>query len=442
MTRSGPGTTQDDLLTHLQAVVGFEHVLTDRAVVSGYARDWTGEWVGDPLAVVRPAATAEVAEVLRACHQRKVSVVVQGGNTGFVGGATPVNGELILSTRRLDRIAHLDPASGEIVVGAGVTVGDLHRHLAGTGWMYGVDLGSRDSATIGGTVATNAGGIHVVAYGDTRMQILGCEAVLSNGSVISRLDAPVKDNTGYSLTQLLVGSEGTLAVITAVQVRLHQAGDVSPTVTLVGLNAVDEALDLMRQQTEVMAAELMYDDGLQLVCSAQGLPFPLSRAWPIYLLLESRQTPLLPEEVDAAVDPRLWSYRELHTESIATTGRVRKFDVSVPLTRLSDFSTMLRHQLADRRVYVFGHLAEGNLHISVSNDSAGAPIPYDAVLSLVLEHGGSISSEHGIGRAKKAWMSSVRGGTELTLMRNMKRVFDPDFILNPEVLIPAIEEPR
>src|SRR5687768_422660 len=185
-----------------------------------YETDWTRRYHGSALAVVRPGTVAELAEVLRFCEEAGVAVVPQGGNTGLVGGGVPRGGEVILSLQRFQGISDFDRTSGEISVGAGVTLAALQQHIAEAGWSFGVDLASRDSATIGGMVATNAGGIRVIRYGGMRQQILGFEAVFANGEGIRRLPGLVKDNTGYDLGQLLAGSEGTLAVVTAVQIRL------------------------------------------------------------------------------------------------------------------------------------------------------------------------------------------------------------------------------
>ena len=209
------------LETELAEAVGVTHVLTDPGLTSSYTVDWTGRFVGSARAVVRPATPAQVADVVTLCAGYGVAVVPQGGNTGLVGGGTPRGADqIVLSTRRLAAIEPVDTATREVTAQAGVTIGDLQRAAVAAGLRYGVDLASRDSATVGGTVATNAGGLRVVRHGTTRAQVRGLEVVLADGRIASRLAPPPQDNAGLDLTDLLVGSEGTLAVVTAARVRL------------------------------------------------------------------------------------------------------------------------------------------------------------------------------------------------------------------------------
>ena len=206
----------DALLAELTAIAGPEHVLTDPDLVVGYTTDWTHRYTGLATCVVTPGSAAELADVVRACAADGARIIPQGGNTGLVGGGVPVTGgAVVLSARRLRRLDPVDILSGQVTAGAGVTIAELRAHATRAGLEYGVDLAARDSATVGGTIATNAGGIQTIRYGPTRAQLLGLEAVLADGSVISRLGGIQADNTGYDLTQLLAGSEGTLGVITA-----------------------------------------------------------------------------------------------------------------------------------------------------------------------------------------------------------------------------------
>ncbi len=213
-------TALDALLEDLRAAVGAEHVLVDADLRASYESDWTGRFTGTAGCVVRPADTDQVAAVVRACAAHGAAVVPQGGNTGLVGGAVPSGGEVVLSLRRLTALGEVDPVSGQVSAGAGVTLADLQRHVRAAGADFGVDLAARDSATVGGLAATNAGGIRVLRYGSMRAQVLGAEAVLADGSVVSRMGGLAKDGTGYDLVQLLVGSEGTLGVVTALRLRV------------------------------------------------------------------------------------------------------------------------------------------------------------------------------------------------------------------------------
>src|SRR5262245_52396678 len=209
----------DTFLRDLEAIVGARHVLRGE-LTAGYVEDWTRRFRGTTPAVVRPGDTAEVARVLARCHDARIAVVPQGGNTGLVGGATPLEGEVVLSLARLDGLGEVDRAAAQVTAGAGVTLAALHAAAATAGLRYGVDLAARETATVGGMVATNAGGVHVIAHGATRAQLRGLEAVLADGSVVTRLGGVEKDNTGYDLASLLCGSEGTLGVVTAARVRL------------------------------------------------------------------------------------------------------------------------------------------------------------------------------------------------------------------------------
>jgi FAD/FMN-containing dehydrogenase len=325
-----------------------------------------------------------------------------------------------------------------VTAGAGVTIGDLQAHARATGRDYGVDLASRDSATVGGTIATNAGGVRVVSYGDTRRQVFGLEAVLADGSVVSHLSGLVKDNTGYDLAGLFTGSEGTLGIVTAARLRLVPRRPPG-LVLLVGCSSVEEAVAML-PPAGVRAAELMLEAGVDLVCHATGLPPPLARRWPVYLLLETDEVPDLPDDVDAAVHARLWDYRERHTEAISTVGVPHKLDVSMPLAGVGEFLRRLADVVdgvdASYRTFVFGHIADGNLHVNVVGPAADDDTVDDAVFRLVASLGGSISAEHGVGVAKVPWLHLVRSDAEIVAMRRIKAALDPTGALNPGVLLP------
>jgi FAD/FMN-containing dehydrogenase len=461
----------------LRAVVGDSHVLTDPALVASYETDWTRRFTGAARAVVRPGSTAEVAAVLQACAAHRVAVLVQGGNTGLVGGSVPAGGEVVLSTTRLAALEPVDVVAGQVSVGAGATLADVQQHVRRAGLDVGVDLAARDSATVGGMVATNAGGIRVCRHGSMRAQVAGIEAVLADGTVVSRLAGLPKDNTGYDLPGLLAGSEGTLAVITRVRLRLV------PLLTqrAVALLAVTDTAAASRVLARLRAllpsleaAELFLSDGLALVRAHTGLRAPFGDEHPAYLLVEvagrTDPTDALVEALgevtesesadvlDAvlAEDSRgredLWRYREAHTESISAAGVPVKLDVAVPVARLPELVDALPSEVAQAapgaRVIVFGHLAEGNLHVNVLGpaDPDGVAAPAleedlahaveDAVLRLAARLDGSISAEHGVGRAKVEWLPLSRSAAELATMRAIKAALDPAGLLNPGVLLP------
>ena len=420
----------------LIGAVGAAHVLIDPELRAPYETDWTRRFTGRARAVVRPADTAQVAAVVRACAEHHVAVVTQGGNTGLVGGSVPRGdgAQVVLSTRRLDAVADVHVARREVVAGAGVTIAALQAHAGSAGLAYGVDLASRDSATVGGTVATNAGGLHVVRHGTSGAQVRGLEAVLADGSVVTRLDPPPQDNAGYDLSGLLPGSEGTLAVITAARLRLVPRPGPG-CVVLVGCPDIEAAVALL-PAAGLRAAEVMLAPGVELVRRVAGLLQPLPTAWPVYLLLETDEPPDLPDTVEAAVDPRLWAYRERHTEAISTLGVPHKLDVSLPLDRLGAFLTGLPEAVAPYDVFVFGHLAMGNLHVNVLGPAPEDDSVDETVLRLAAAHGGSIAAEHGIGVAKVRLLGLTRSPAELDVMGRIKRSFDPDALLNPGVLLP------
>ncbi|MFI8502667.1 FAD-binding oxidoreductase [Streptomyces sp. NPDC085524] len=452
----------DRLARQLGAVVGDAHVLTDPALRASYETDFTGRYSGRARLVVRPADTAQVAQTLRLCRDAGAPVLPQGGNTGLVGGSVPAGAgtEVVLSLRRLNAIGPIDPDARQVTVGAGTALAELQRRVRPHGWDFGVDLASRDSATLGGMIATNAGGERVVRHGTTRANVAGVEAVLADGSVLDRLAGLPKDNTGYDLTGLLVGSEGTLAVITRARLRLvpELPERVTALLALGSLASAVGVLAVLRRLESLELAEFFTADGLDLVLKHARLPAPFRTGHPVYLLVEcaARHDPaeelaaLLEEagvagEVrDAAVGRqasdrrRLAAYRERHTESVNAEGVPLKLDVTVPLADLPQFVADLPGLLAGRaRPYVFGHLAEGNVHVNLLGVAPADEEPVmEAVLRRVAEAGGSISAEHGIGRAKSRYLHLTRSATDIAVMRSVKAALDPEHLLSPHTLLP------
>ena len=446
-------------LRALRAAVGADHVLTEADLTASYETDWTGRFSGRAGCVVRPRSTAEVAAVMTACAVAGVAVVVQGGNTGLVGGAVPAGGEVLLSLTRLDDLGPVDVAAGQVTAGAGVTLADLQKHARAAGLDFGVDLAARDSATVGGLVATNAGGIRVLRYGSMRAQLLGAEAVMADGSVVSRMAGLLKDGTGYDLVSLLCGSEGTLGVVTAVRLRLvpRLASRAVALLAMPDAGAAIAVLPGLRERLpHLSAAELLFAPGLALVRQHGHLPAPFPVEHPVYLLVECADrldpTDALVEAVgdaeglldatvatDSAGQRALWAYREQHTEAISAEGVPVKLDVSVPTGRLPELIARLAPTVAgvapEARLIVFGHVNEGNLHVNVLDTGDLAEAVTEAVLRLVAELEGSISSEHGVGRAKAEWLSLSRSATEIAAMRAIKSALDPAGLLNPGVLL-------
>lgn len=455
-TRAKP--SDDDLIAALSAALGPEHVITDPDVRASYESDWTGRWHGTARAVVRPNHVADIAAVLRICGAHGVGVVPQGGNTGLVGGSVPHQGEVVMSLRRLDEV-RVEPHNGWVYAGAGATLASVQRAAAEAGFAFGVDLPSRDSATIGGMIATNAGGIHVVRYGSMRRQVVGLAAVLADGThIYPRMSGLPKDNSGYDMAELLIGSEGTLAVIAGAHLRLIPVARHRVT-ALIGLESVQEAVDLLprlRALPSLEAAEIMFDRGVHLVAMHAGLPLPFEPLPPVLLLVEcaDQRDPVddlaavlrdclqVAVAVDGEDRRRLWAYRERHTEAINALGVPVKYDVGVRVDSLDEFIEEIDDTLGgawpEAIVVIFGHLADGNVHVNVLPPEDAPSIVSrmdDLVMRQVIGYSGAISAEHGIGYAKRDWLVKSRHPSEIKPLRAIKDALDPKGILNPNVLL-------
>jgi FAD/FMN-containing dehydrogenase len=449
-----------DLEGRLVEIVGGSHVLLDTDLRASYESDWTGRFRATARAVVRPADTAETSAVLTACRDAGVQVCVQGGNTGLVGGSVPVDGAVLLSTKRLSVVEDLDAVAAQVTVGAGATLVSVQQAVRPAGFDVGVDFAARESCTIGGMVSTNAGGERVLRYGTMRAQVAGVEAVMPDGSVVTRLAGLPKDNTGYDLMSLLSGAEGTLGVLTRVRLRLHPLHS-SRAVALIAVGGTSEAVDLVRAARalpNLEAAELFYADGLAMVCGHTGLPTPFAESYPAYVVLECAAGEDPSDELLAAIEAAgdivldatvagdargraaLWKYRESHTESINANGVPVKLDVAVPLASFAESVAELPATIASAapgaRTILFGHVNEGNLHVNVLDALDHDEAVEEAVLKLVSRYGGSISAEHGVGRAKAGYLSLSRSEQEIAVMRSIKNALDPQSLLNPGVLFP------
>jgi FAD/FMN-containing dehydrogenase len=443
-------TLSGALLGSLAGIVGAAHVLTEDAA-AGYAVDWTGRFRGRAAAVVRPRDTDEVAAVLALCSGAGVAVVPQGGNTGLVGGGVPLHGEVVLSLARLDDLSPADREASQVTAGAGVT---LQRVADATPDLdLPIQIASRESATVGGAVATNAGGVRVLRYGPMRAQLRGIEAVLSDGTVVSHLAGLTKDNTGYDYPSLLAGSEGTLAVITKARLRLVPRLRDHVT-AVIGLADFPSLHTLTRQAlvavSGLVSAEFFTAAGLSILEAHAGLVPPLPNACPVYLLLDAAGPGALDDLAElidnlpaavgesAADRRRLWSYRERHPEAAGFLGVPLKLDVSVPAAHWAQLASSVASVVADTdpgaRVITFGHVADGNVHVNIVPVAPTDGRHEDAVFSFVAALGGSISAEHGIGALKAPWLHLARGEAERGLFTRIRRALDPTGTLNPHVL--------
>ncbi|MGV1089125.1 MAG: FAD-binding oxidoreductase [Mycobacterium sp.] len=444
------------LTNRLSALVGATHVSADPDVVAARCIDYTGRYRGGAACLVRPGSTEEVAAVLRACREAGAYVTVQGGRTSLVAGAVPEHDDVLLSTERLTELGAVDTADRQIRAGAGVTLAAVQQAAAEAGLLFGVDLTARDSATVGGMASTNAGGLRTVRYGSMREQVLGLDVAMPDGSVLQRHSTVRCDNTGYDLASLFVGAEGTLGVITAVDLRLHPrpAHRVTAVCGFADLDSLIPVARDFRDLESIAALELI--DGRAVELAAQHLNQPVSVIGDWLLLVElaadSDPTDTLADKlvatpqagkpaagIDAADQHRLWQIRESVAEVVTLFGPPLKFDVSLPLSAIPSFSRdaeMLIARHAPEAVPVlFGHAGEGNLHLNVLRcDTEQETAIYAAMMELIAAHGGNVSSEHGVGTRKRHYLSMSRDAADIAVMRAVKTALDPTGYLNPAVL--------
>jgi FAD/FMN-containing dehydrogenase len=453
---SGDFSALAALVQELSAVVGPRHVSADPDVLAGLGVDVTGRYRGRASALVRPGSTDEVAEALRACRDAGAHVTIQGGRTSLVAGTVPEHDDVLLSTERLCAVGDLDTAGRRIQVGAGATLAAVQRAAAGAGLLVGVDLAARDTATLGGMASTNAGGLRTVRYGNMGDQVVGLDVALPDGTVLRRHSRVRADNTGYDLPALFVGAEGTLGVITAIDLRLHP--DPPHRVTAVcgfsDLTALVAAAVVFRDLDGIAALELVSGRASALTGEHLGVAAPVDGQWLLLVELASDhdQTERLAHTlehvgvrgepavgVDRVARQRLWRVRESVTEVLGVYGPPLKFDVALPLSAVAEFSaradTLVAQHAPDAVPVLFGHIGEGNLHLNVLRCAPETePDLYAAMMELVERCGGNVSSEHGVGSRKRAYVGMSRGPADIAGMRTIKSAFDPTGYLNAAVL--------
>ncbi len=466
------------LVAGLAAILGPRGLLTDPADTAPYGEDWRQLYRGRPLAVARPADTAEVAAVVRACMAAGVGVVPQGGNTSMVGGAVPAEdgSEVVLSLARLNRVRAVDPVDMTLTVEAGVTLKAAQKAAADQNCLLPLSIASEGTAQIGGILATNAGGNNTVRYGNARDLVLGLEVVLPDGAVWEGLRRLRKDNTGYCLRQLFVGAEGTLGVITAAVLKLAPRPRATE-VALCGLPSCEAASALFARflahdPASVQAFEYMSGPGVELVLRhIPGTALPLAAPAGHYVLVELA-TPrpgaglraAMEEALEAALADgllidavmaeseaqraSLWRLREEHAEAQKREGASVKNDVSVPVSRVPALialaSAACRALMPGIRIMPFGHMGDGNIHFNLVQPVGMDPAAFlardheimDTVCAVVRDLGGSFSAEHGVGKLKPYMMPDWRGGAELAAMRRIKAALDPLGLMNPGKLLP------
>ena len=465
-----------DTLARFAAIVGEKYAITaaQAAEQEPYLIEWRRLYRGKTPLILRPGSTQEVSRILALASETGTAIVPQGGNTGLTGAQIPFGHELVVSLSRMNRIRSRDARGNSMVVEAGMTLAAVQKAAEEIDRLFPLSIGSEGSCQIGGNLATNAGGLQVLAYGNARAQVLGLEVVLADGRVWDGLRALRKDNTGYDLRDLFIGSEGTLGIITAAVLRVLPRPQ-SRATAFVGFAAMEDAartfdLALEMSAGELTAFELMPRLGLDFVLRhASGTRDPLGQPFPWYALVEvasqredgasATAEAMLTRAVeagliaDAAIAGSLqqsrdfWHIREMMSEVQLHEGGSIKSDVSVPVAHLPEFLRRAEGAvlaiLPDCRPLPFGHYGDGNIHFNVSQpvgmDKAAFLARWDditaAINAIVMEFGGSISAEHGIGRMKRALLPQVKSPVEMEMMRAIKTAFDPRGILNPGKLL-------
>jgi FAD/FMN-containing dehydrogenase len=465
--------TAPQLPGQLRDVLGADAVLTDPADCAPFLSDHRGLYHGQALAVVLPRSVADVSRLLVWCSAARVGVVPHGGNTSYCGGATPDESgrQLVLSLRRLNRIRSVDAANYSLTAEAGCVLAQVQQAADAAGRFFPLSLGSQGSCQIGGNLSTNAGGTSVLRYGMMRDLVLGLEVVLADGRVLERLSALRKDNTGYDIKSLFLGAEGSLGVITAASLKLFPqiAVQACALAAMPDVRAAVTLLGELRQASgdRVSSFELIPRVAIELTTRhISGVTDPLGVSHPWYVLCELSSSraadpleTMLEEGLAAALRSglvldavlarsereraALWKMRESIPEAQRREGAGLKHDISVPVGALAEFvaraSEWIATQVPDGRLVAYGHVGDGNLHFNLTQRAGADPRAFlareasvrRAVHELVHEFGGSFSAEHGIGRLKVPELERYAPPLELELMRGVKRVFDPQGIMNP-----------
>jgi len=453
----------DARLAALAARLPNLRLLTDPADLEHYGRDWTRRWTPAPLAIALPGDVAEVQAVVRWANEQQVAIVPSGGRTGLSGGAVAANGELVLSLERMNRVLGFDAVDRTLTVQAGMTLHAVHEAAREQGLLYPVDFAARGSCSIGGNIATNAGGIRVIRYGNTREWIAGLTVVAGNGELLQLNRGLIKNSSGYDLRQLLIGSEGTLGVVVEATLRLTDPPPPSQVMLLAlpNMEALMEVFALFRSRLTLQAFEFFTDAALRHVL-AHGAQRAIDGEHPYYVVTEFDNNETAQDAALAAFEvgvdhgwisdgviaqsdaqaAALWRLREGITESLAPH-RPYKNDISLRISALPAFlreiQALLGREYPHFDVVWFGHIGDGNLHINVLRPDDLSDSDFIAqcehVTKLLAEtlqrHGGSISAEHGIGLVKRAYLGSTRSEAEIALMRGVRQVFDPKGLLNP-----------
>jgi FAD/FMN-containing dehydrogenase len=442
----------------------------DAADLAEYGKDWTKVYAPAPGAIALPRSTDEVSRVVKLCQEHHVAIVPSGGRTGLAGGAMATNGELVLSLARMRRLDPIDLLGATVRVQAGAITEAVHQHCAEHGLTWPVDFASKGSSTVGGNIATNAGGVKVIRYGLTRQWVLGLQVVLANGDVLELNGALEKNNTGADLRQLFIGSEGTLGIVTEATLKLTR----QPEKLDVFLFAVPDLAGVLRLFREARRApftlsafEFFTDKCLARLQRHRKLSTPFTDPVSHYVLVEAEGAD--PERIEAwttglfengvvadgllakdrAQAAEFWALREGISESLSATGMPHKNDIALPIAALEAFCAELDSVFSARyagwEIALFGHIGDGNLHVNIMKPDDLDKAAFLArtkeadrdMFELVRKHHGSISAEHGIGLLKKPYLSYSRAPEEMALLRALKKTLDPQGLLNPGKVIDA-----
>lgn len=460
----------DPRLTELIRSAPRLQILTAPNDLEYYGRDWTRGWIPAPLAIALPTSVGEVQAVVRWANKCKMAIVPSGGRTGLSGGAVAAQGELVLSLERMNGVLHFDPIDRLLTVQPGITLQAVHAASREHGLCYPVDLASRGSCSIGGNIATNAGGIRVIRHGSTRNWIAGLKVVTGTGELLDLNRGLVKDSSGYDFRHLMIGSEGTLGVVVEALLKLTEPMPASQVMllALTGADALMHVFDLFRAHLSLQAFEFFSERALAHVVE-HGAQRPLDGDFPYYVVLEfdaadetaqkcgvdtfvrAREQGWVSDGViaqSAAQASALWRLREGITESLAAR-RPYKTDISVRINVLPKFMSemqgLLEHAFPALEMVWFGHIGDGNMHMNVlppegMGEDAFSPLRArvtDMLADALQRYGGSISAEHGIGLLKRGYLQSSRSVAEIKLMQGVRKVFDPNGVLNPGKLFVA-----
>ena len=461
-------------LDALKSALGPKGWSTDPEDMAPYTRDWRGRWQGETPILLKPASTAETAEAVRICAGAGIAITPQGGNTGLVGGSIP-QGEVLISMARMKQVREVDTANDSLTVEAGCILETVQTLAAENDRLFPLSLGSQGSATIGGLISTNAGGVHVLRYGMMRDLVLGIEAVLPDGRIWNGLRGLRKDNSGYDLKQIFIGAEGTLGIVTAATLKLFPRPS-EMTVAFAGIPSPSAAVELLgiakaASGGTLSALEIIPRNALDLVLKhIPGSRDPLAASHPWYVLLEigagrmgegraameaaletGLERGLVEDAVIAESEAQaqaLWQLREPIAEAEKTHGKAAKHDVSIPVSKIAAFiaegAGVAERMLESAEVIAFGHVGDGNVHFNVMQKAEGAGEDFvaaclpvtEAIYDLVQTYGGSIAAEHGVGTLKSGDLARHRP-LEVEMMRSIKSALDPRGIMNPRVLIPG-----